>query len=417
MVLGLLFVGSVVNYMDRAVLGVVMPQIRSDLLLTNADYGLAVNAFLVMYMIFYVVGGGVADRFGCRRTYLITVAFWSVASALHALARGLLSLSLFRALLGMGEGMFYPTALRGATEWFPPRTRAKAVGIVLCGLSVGVLITPPIVAWLTIHYGWRTAFALTGLSGFLLLIPWIGIHRKIRQSFGVADPAPALAEPQQADASDSIRLREVLTRRKYLCLLGARSLTDSAWYFYLFWISGYFQDERGFDLAAIGRRLWIPYLSADVGALVGAWVSSALITRGFGLDRSRKVTLMASASLCVVGAHAYVVGSSAWALGLISIGLFGHLAWSSNLHTAISEVAPPKYVALLYGITGASGTLLGAITQPLIGRTVDRVGYEPVFQAVAVLYLAAMALLLAAGKIERIVAKGSPGQQRSLSSS
>jgi ACS family hexuronate transporter-like MFS transporter len=409
-VLALLFAGSVVNYMDRAVLGVVMPQIRRDLALTNTDYGLAVNAFLVMYMIFYIVGGGIADRLGCRRTYLITVVFWSAASALHALARGLLSLSLFRALLGMGEGMFYPTALRGATEWFPTKNRAKAVGVILCGLSVGVLITPPIVAWLTIHHGWRAAFLLTGLSGFLLLLPWVIIHRKIRQSFGVADPAPALAESQQADKSDPITLREVLTRRKYICLLAARSMTDTAWYFYLFWISGYFQDVRGFDLATIGRRLWIPYLSADVGALVGAWVSSALIARGFGLDRSRKVTLLASASLCVIGAQAYAVGSSAWALGLISIGLFGHLAWSSNLHTAISEVAPPKFVALLYGITGASGTLLGAITQPLIGRSVDRIGYEPVFQIVAVLYLAAMALLLGAGKIERIVVCRPPEQ-------
>jgi ACS family hexuronate transporter-like MFS transporter len=303
----------------------------------------------------------------------------------------------------MGEGMFYPTALHGAAEWFPPRSRAKAVGIVLCGLSVGALITPPIVAWLTLRYGWRAAFLVTGVSGFLLLVPWISIHHMIRERFGSPDPAPAFAGAEEVDSiSAHVPLRMVLLRRKYLCLLAARALTDTAWYFFLFWIPGYFQEMRGYDLAAVGKRLWIPYLSADVGALVGAWVSSALIARGLGVDRSRKITLIASASLAAMGSYAYYAGSASLALGIVSLGLFGHLSCATNLHTAISEVAPPRFVALLYGITGASGTLLGAITQPLIGRTVDWVGYEPIFQSVGVLYITAAGLLLAAGKIERI---------------
>ena len=118
-----LFLGSAINYMDRTVLGVVMPQIRRDLSLTNTEYGLAVNAFLVLYMIFYVLGGRVADRLGCRRTFLLTISFWSVAAMLHTFSRGLRSLCLFRALLGIGEGGFYPTAIRGAAEWFAPRDR------------------------------------------------------------------------------------------------------------------------------------------------------------------------------------------------------------------------------------------------------------------------------------------------------
>jgi ACS family hexuronate transporter-like MFS transporter len=144
MVVLLLFLGSVWNYLDRAVLGVVMPQLRRDLALTNTDYGVAVNAFLLLYMIFYILGGRLADSLGSRRTFTLTVVCWSVAHVLHALASGLRSLCLFRALLGIGEGGYYPTAMRGAAEWFAPKDRAKAVGILLCGLTMGTLVAPPL---------------------------------------------------------------------------------------------------------------------------------------------------------------------------------------------------------------------------------------------------------------------------------
>lgn len=401
--IALLFAGSVINYMDRSVLAVVMPQIRRDLSLSNTQYGIAVNAFLVMYMVSYVLGGAVADRLGCRRTFLITLVFWSAASALHAFSQGLLSLSLFRALLGVGEGMFYPTAIRGATEWFPSESRAKAVGIVLCGLSVGALLAPPVAAGITLRYGWRSCFVMTGLLGLILVPLWVLLHRRVKQNYGSLDPAPAFDLPEAENSgTEKIPLRRVAFSRKYGFLLAARAITDAVWYFYLFWIVGYFQEVRSFGLARVGRLTWMPYLSADLGALAGAWASSALIKRGFGADRSRKLTLLVSALLCVLGIRAYYVTNSSLALGYVSLALFGHLSWSSNLHTAITEIAPRKYVAFLYGATGAAGTLMGAVSQPLIGRAVDRVGYEPVFLGCGTIFAVAAGLLLAAGKIEPI---------------
>ena len=177
----LLFAGSVLNYMDRSLVGVIMPQMRRDLTLTNADFGLAVNAFLVMYAVFYVLGGRIADRLGYRGAFALTVAFWSLASMAHALVQGLRSLALCRAILGMGEGGFYPAAMRGVAEWFPPESRAKAVGLILSALCVGALLTPPLVAWITIHYGWRASFLVTGALGLLLLPPWLLLHRRIHQ--------------------------------------------------------------------------------------------------------------------------------------------------------------------------------------------------------------------------------------------
>ncbi len=404
MVVLVLFAGSVNNYLDRAILAVVMPQVRKDLSLTNADYGLAVNAFLILYMVFYVLGGRLADWLGCRRMFLITVIFWSAASTLHALVRGLASLCFFRALLGAGEGAFYPTAIRGVSEWFPPDNRAKAVGLLMCGITIGSLLTPPIVAWITLHYGWRASFFLTGTSGFLLALVWIYLHRIIKRTFATSDPAPAdrIETQSQEIGQEDLSFGEVLKRRKYWFVLTARAMTDAAWFFYLFWIPGYFQVVRGFDLAKVGRLLWIPFFFADIGALAGAWVSSGLIQRGLGLDRSRKIVLVISALLAGCGVGAYYVSVHSLAIAFVSLALFGHFSWATNIHTVITEISPKRSLAMLYGITGAAGTMLGAITQPLVGRVIDKAGYEVPFVAASLLYALAIVLLLSAGKIERM---------------
>jgi MFS transporter, ACS family, hexuronate transporter len=402
LVVCLLFLGSVVNYMDRAALGVIMPQVRRDLSLSNADYGFAVNTFLMMYMILYILGGRVADRLGCRRTFSFTLAFWSVAAIGHSLVRGLGSLCFFRMMLGIGEGAFYPAAIRGATEWFSSETRAKAVGLFLSGISLGTLLTPPIVAWITIRYGWRPAFLLTGVSGLLLLPPWLLLHRRIRKAYSVPDPSPALLAAQAKTAVEvEVSISEALKAPKYLCLLSSRAISDATWYFYLFWIPAYFQEIRGFDTAMVGKLLWIPFFASGVGALAGAWASSALIQRGVALDRARKSVLILSALTCLAGASAFLV-SPFQALALVTMGLFGYQSWASNLHTAITEVSPSQHTSVLYGITGASGALLGAITQPMIGRVIDGYGYNPVFVGVGLLHFLALVLLLSAGKIEPI---------------
>lgn len=396
------FAGSVLSYVDRSVLGVVMPQVREDLALSNTEYGLAVNSFLIAYMVFYVLGGRLADLLGSRRTFTLNILFWSAAGIAHAAARGLVSLCVFRALLGAGEGGFFPTAMRGFSEWFPQENRAKAVGVLMCGISLGMLVTPPLVAWITLRYGWRAAFLVTGSLGFLFIPPWLWIHRRIRQAYGVPDPTPCRGEePGGADPEDA-SLREVLAKRRYWFFLLARAFPDTVTFFYLFWLPGYFQDVRRYDLETVGKLLWIPFFCADAGALAGAWFSSALMARGLGLDRSRRTALLLSALCPIVGASAFLAPTHTLALALASLALFGHFAWSSNMQTVITEIMPRKHMATLYGLTGAAGTLLGALTQPLVGRAVDLIGYGPPFAGTAVAYLLALTMLLCAGKIERI---------------
>jgi len=404
LVVFLFFAGGVVSYIDRGALGVVMPQIRKDFSLSNTDYAIIVNCFLIFYGIFYILGGWLADRIGLRRAYPLMVVCCSIANILHGFASNLLSLCLCRALLGIAEGGFFPAAIRGATEWFPPADRAKAIAVYFCGSSLGALLTPPIVAWTALRFGWRGAFITTGALGLLVVPFWFLLHRQIYRAYGMRDPAPASAQAKEPSLPEesAVSLRLVLRRRKYWLLLISRALCDSVWFFYIFWMPGYFQEVRGFSLSKIGIFLWIPYLIADTGALLGAWVSSVLVKRGNSVDYSRRVVLVASAICCMAGAATGFPSHAVAALGLVSLALFGGLSYGSSINTAITEVIPKKHVAVLFGITGAAGTVLGAISQPLVGHLVDSVGYTFAFVGSGLAFALALVLLLGAGKIELI---------------
>jgi ACS family hexuronate transporter-like MFS transporter len=400
----LLFSGSVINYTDRSLLSVVIPQVRRDLSLSNANYGLAIHAFLVVYAVFYILGGRIADRLGYRRTFTLTVVIWSLAGMAHAFVQGLRSLFFCQAMLGMGEGSYYPTAMRGVAGLFPPASRAKAVGTILSAISLGMLLTPPLVAWTTLHYGWRATFLLLSALGFLLIPPWLWVHRHIqhadrtpdRASVGACDPAAGVPAEQE------VTLGKVLKTRKYWCVLAARGCSDAAWYFYLFWIPSYFQEARGLSLTRVGKLLWLPYFCSFIGSLAGAAASTALIRRGLGLHRSRRTILLASASVCAFSASAGFAPGTKLALALVSLALFAHQAWSTNIHTVITEISPSKHVAVLYGMTGAAGTFIGAAAQLVIGPLIDLHGYKPAFVWAGGMYVLAAGLLVSAGVLEPI---------------
>jgi ACS family hexuronate transporter-like MFS transporter len=283
----------------------------------------------------------------------LAAIFWGVANMLCGLASGIVSLCVFRGLLGIGQGGFYPISMRAISEWFSNENRAKAVGVLMCGIGVGTLLTSPVAAWITLHYGWRAAF-MTGALAFVLLPFWFWAHRKIRAIYGTPDPAPALlAKDRRAPGVvPGITVREVLFTRKFSMILGARAMADIVWYFYLFWIPGYFQEARGFDLGMVAKLIWIPFFCGDIGSIAGAWASSSLVRRGYGLTFSRKIVLVASASCCIVGSVATYAPSQYLPLALVSLAVFGHLSWGSNLHTVITETSPERHVAVVYGFTG-----------------------------------------------------------------
>lgn len=407
LVILLLFLGSLINYLDRSLLSVVMPQVRQDLSLSNTDYGLAIHVFLLMYAIFYILGGRIADRLGYLHTFTLAVVVWSAAAMAHACVHGLRSLFLCRALLGIGEGIYYPAAIRGVTVLFPPATRAKAVGAILSAISVGLLAAPPLVAATTLHFGWRAAFIALGGLALLLLPPWYWAHRRGRDAVlkARADVVAASHPAAGMAVAGEATLGEVLRTRKYWCVLAARGCSDTAWYFYLFWMPGYFQDVRGLSLAAVGKLLWVPYFCSFLGAFAGAGASGALIRRGWGLHRSYKTALLVAAPVCTLCASSGFVPGTFLALALFSLALFAHQWWSTNIHTVITQISPAKHVAILYGMTGAAGTFIGAATQLVIGRVIDLYGYGPAFFWAGGFYVLAAGLILSAGTLEPIRSK------------
>jgi ACS family hexuronate transporter-like MFS transporter len=259
------------------------------------------------------------------------------------------------------------------------------------------------VAWTTLHSGWRLTFLLIGEVGLLLLPPWLWVHRHGTGTEGAPGTAPVEGcAPAAGVSSADVTLGEVLRTRKYWLVVAARGCSDIAWFFYLFWIPAYFQDVRGLSLARVGKLLWIPYFCSFIGALAGAAASGALIRKGWGVSRSRKTVLLAAAFLAAISACAGFASLTVLALALVSLALFSHQIWSTNIHTAITEISPSKHVAILYGISGAGGTFVGAGAQLVIGRLIDLHGYKPAFVGAGGMYVLAAGLLLSAGVLEPI---------------
>lgn len=405
----LLVGASVLNYLDRTALGVASSHIKDELHLNASQYALVINAFLVAYTLSYAFGGIIVDRLGTRRSVLITLAWWSAANMAHALVRGMADLMLFRFLLGLGEAMFYPAAMRAIAEWFQPKDRSKPVGMILAGASLGALLAPVIVGAMmaTPGVGWRGAFAATGGIGFLLLPAWLLLfHPPARHPWITpAERAYVEAGTGAAKARRPWSVRDVLAQPRAWILVLARGLTDASWFLLLFWMVLYLQRGRGFTDLMVAQYAWIPYATADLGAIFGGWFSSQLILRGVPLITARRRCMLGFASLMVLTLAGFLVppGVPFLALALFSIATFGHMAWGTNQLTLHSDLFPEERVATIMGVTGAAGSIGGIIAGQLMGGLVDHLGsYLPVFITTACLHpLAAMIVFVGLRKSSR----------------
>jgi ACS family hexuronate transporter-like MFS transporter len=405
-VAAMLCLASELNYLDRQTLSVLAATIQADLGLTDVDYSRVTSAFLMSYTVMYAVAGRLVDVLGTRRSFLIFVAGWSVANMLHGLARTALQLSLFRALLGAAEPANFPAGLKAVSEWFPMRERALAVGIFNAGTAVGGAFAVPVVSFIALRWGWRWAFVGTGSLGFVWVLAWALFYRlpQDHPRLGAAERALITegggAEERGAAASVSLG-RLLRMRAAWGCIL-ARALTDPISYFLNFWIPKYLQAERGFTLAALGRYGWIPFAALAAGNIFSGAMPRWLISRGWPLDRARKATMLAvSCAMPVLCFLVTRVESQAWALAVVSALFFGHAAWGNI--TLPAEVFPRHAVGTVTGLGGALGGLMGVLTQLAIGWVVQNLSFAPIFAAISVAYLLALALVqLLIGELGRV---------------
>lgn len=379
---GLLFFASALSFFDRQVLSVLAPAVLSDLKLTSVEYSNAVSAFTLAYSVMFTLGGRFIDFAGTRIGLAVSVAFWTAASLLHATVRGAGDLTLFRLLLGAGEGGCFPGAARGILEWFPAKERSFAMGIATTGGSaLGAVLAPPLIVWVAGHMGWRGAFLMTGLIGVAWLAAWLLLFRQGAQT-------------KAADRTKPWPMKDLLSRRDVAGLVTTRFLLDPVFYFYMFWIPQYLNRERGASLEDIGRLTWIPFLTLGISSLLGGALSDKLVRSGWHIGRARKAVMSGAAMLTPVSILAVYAPDATWAVLLLSVLMFAHGFWMTNYMTLIGDLFPSSTVATVVGLSGTAGGIGGFLSTLVVGRVVDTLSFAPLFVLCGVLYPVGLLILL-----------------------
>ena len=382
----LLFFAAALCFLDRQVLSVLAPRIIAEFGMTNTAYSRVVFAFVLSYTVMLALGGRFMDALGTRRGLMLSVGFWSIASAAHAFVLGPISLGLARFFLGAGEGPAIPGAIKGAVEWMHPKRRGIAIGLATSGAAIGSVLAPPLTVWTASHLGWRGAFAATAALGAIWLVAWLLAFRGLP----AAASSPAAAQPASS-------WRSLLSRPEVRRLLAARFCFDPVFYFYMFWIPQYLSKERGMSLAAIGALIWIPFVFLEIANIGAGQVSDMCVARGWPKQRARMTLMLIAALLTPASFFAALAGTPALAIGLMSVLMFAHGIWITNFMTLIGDTVGSADVATTVGLTGFCGGIAGMLSNLVIGPVVDRFSFTPIFLASAVVYPVAW-LILRSGK-------------------
>lgn len=379
--LALMLLGTVVIYIDRNVLGVLAPVLKEQLHFTTEQYSYVVSCFQIVYSFSQPLAGFLTDLIGPRIGYGIAAFVWGTACALHAFSSGWISMAGFRGLLGLSEAVAMPTGTKTSTLWFPPKERSIATGWFNSGSSVGAALTPPLVIWISVTWGWQMAFIITGLLGILLSIAWYTLYRnpenhprlsdEERDYIAAGDTLEPLAKPS---------IKAVIRQKKFLGIVLARFLTEPAWQTFSFWIPLYMVTARGMDIKQFALFAWLPFFFSDLGCIGGGYLAPFIHKRfKFTLVNSRLTTISIGA-LCMVGpALIGMVSSPITAIFCFALGGFAHQMLSSMLYAVVGDVFAKQEVATATGIAGMFGYLGGALFTLVVGQLASTVGYEPLF--------------------------------------
>src|SRR5882672_2012130 len=396
----LLFMVTTVNYVDRQVLGILAPTLQRELSWSESQYGDVVSWFSLVYAFGVLLAVRWLDRVGVRRGFATAVVVWSLAAMAHAFARTTAAFSAARALLGLGESANFPGGVKTVAEWFPKDERALATGIFNAGTNTGAIITPLLVPWIALTWGWRWAFIITGSFGFLWLLLWLALYRSPPVETQVSEPD----EPRVP----WIRLLGV--RQTWAIVIG-KLLADPIWRFYLYWLPKFLDARYGIKLAQVALPLIVVYLVADGGSIAGGWLSSGLIKRGWTVNRARKSAMLLMALVIVPTALAPRAGSMWTAVLIVAVAAAAHQGWSANVYTLASDMFPRSTVASISGIGGFAGAMGGVLFQRLTGRILDATGndYGIIFAVCGFAYVTAWILIhILAPRLEPARLKESP---------
>ncbi|MCE9630560.1 MAG: MFS transporter [Planctomycetia bacterium] len=384
---GLLFLSTVINYVDRQTLSVLAPVLKQELGVSDSQYANILTAFLASYTVMYVGSGLLVDRWGTRWSLSLFMVWWSLANMAHAFARGAWSLGALRFLLGMGESGNFMAAFKAVSEWYPARERAFVHGLVQGGAAIGAILAPPAITWINAVFGWQSAFLVTGALGFVWLALWLLLYHPPETHPLITTAERALVlDGEPAVVATKVPWRRLLDHPQTWGLFLARFLSDPVWWFYLFWLPKYLVEHRGFTMAEMGMLAWMPYLTADLGALAGGWASGRLVARGQKPIRARLAVMLPCACVMPLSLAIDHAESRLLTLALICVVTFCHMAWKTCQNTLTNDVYPKAMIGTASGMlafgTGLGGTLFTWLT----GQVVEWTGYGAIFVVMAVLH-------------------------------
>jgi MFS transporter, ACS family, hexuronate transporter len=394
-IIGLVTLGTVLNYLARSTLSVAAPTLKEEFSMSTEDYSWVVLAFQASYTVMQTVAGTVLDAVGTRLGFFLFAIGWGLANMAHGFATGWQSLAVFRGLLGATEAAAIPAGAKTVATWFPPRERPLATSLFQMGTSVGNMIAPPLVAFCILAWNWQAAFYVTGALSLL----WAGMWW-----FGYRDPAvhPRLSQAErdtiEAGRADDVQgkpatKQDVLKSRSFWAIAIPRFLSEPAWQTFNFFIPLYLVAVWKLDLKSIALWAWLPFLAADFGSLAAGLLPTRLMKRGASLLNSRKITMTLGA-LCMIGPACIGLATSpGMAIALFCVGGFAHQMLNGALMTLCSDVFDSKTVGTATGMAGTSAWIGGMLFTLAIGQSADEFGYNPLFVALAALdFLAAVVL-------------------------
>ena len=390
----LLFLANTINYMDRQVLSFLAPLLQTKIGWNEVQYGYIVVAFQAAYAMGLLIVGGIIDRIGVRLGYALTIAVWSLASMSHAIARSALFFGVSRFFLGLGESGNFPAAIKTVAEWFPKKERALATGIFNSGTSIGAILVPLCVPWITNHLGWQAAFLFTGAFSFLWLILWWTTYKDPEHDTKLSPNELAHIRSDPAASIVKVPWLQLLGYRQTWAVLLGKFLTDPVWWFLLFWLPKYLASDFHLKLTTLALPIIVIYIASTFGSIFGGWLPALFIRMGVGVKAARR-TAMLLCALCVTPFMLVGQIHNLWTIvAIISLAAAAHQGWSANIFTLASDIFPRAAVGSVTGIGGFGGAIGGMLAAYTVGEVLQRYhSYTAIFFIAGTAYLTAWLII------------------------
>jgi ACS family hexuronate transporter-like MFS transporter len=393
-VVALLFFATTINYVDRQVIGILKPYIEGELGWGEQGYGIIITSFQIAYGIGLIVTGSVLDRIGTRLGYTISIVIWSIAGIGHAIAHSVTGFSIARFSLGIGESANFPAAVKATAEWFPKKDRAFATGWFNSGSNIGAITAPFIVAFAYEIYGWEWAFIITGSLGFIWLVFWLIFYQVPARHTKITQQEYDYIHSDHEKEEKKLPWAKIFPHRQTLGICLLRLITDWVWWFFLFWTPDYLAKKFNIEIKEQIIPLVVIYTVASFGGIFGGWLSSNMIKKGKNIDFARKTTILIIACFVLPLIAVNYLSTIELVIVLIAIAAGCHQGWASNIFTIVSDIYPKNAVGSMVGLSGAFGSLGGAIMGVTVGYILDVTGnYFIIFALASSMYLLAWFLL------------------------